>query len=62
MCRISNASSPLPDVYKRQSLWCDLVYLLERLGKDLRNPRFICPPDFKAVSYTHLVMIHLRRY
>ena len=30
------------------SLWCDLVYLLERLGKDLRNPRFICPPDFKA--------------
>ena len=30
------------------SLWCDLVYLLERLGKDLRNPHFICPPDFKA--------------
>lgn len=30
------------------SLWCDLVYLLEKLGKDLRNPHFICPTDLKA--------------
>ena len=30
------------------SLWCDLVYLLERLGKDLRNPHFLCPADLKA--------------
>ena len=29
------------------SLWCDLLYLLEKLGKDLRNPRFICPTDLK---------------
>ena len=30
------------------SLWCDLLYLLEKLGKDLRNPHFICPTDLKA--------------
>lgn len=30
------------------SLWCDLVYLLEKLGKDLRNPHYICPTDLKA--------------
>lgn len=30
------------------SMWCDLVYLLEKLGKDLRNPHFICPADLKA--------------
>ena len=30
------------------SLWCDLICLLEKLGKDLRNPHFICPPDLKA--------------
>ena len=29
-------------------MWCDLVYLLEKLGKDLRNPHFICPTDLKA--------------
>lgn len=31
------------------SLWCDLIYLLRLLGKDLRNPYFICPTDLKAV-------------
>lgn len=31
------------------SLWCDLVYLLEKFGKDLRNPHFICPADLKTV-------------
>lgn len=30
------------------SLWCDLLCLLEKLGKDLRNPHFICPTDLKA--------------
>ena len=30
------------------SLWCDLICLLEKLGKDLRNPHFICPTDLKA--------------
>ena len=30
------------------SLWCDLIYLLEKLGKDLRNPHFICPTDLKS--------------
>ena len=30
------------------SLWCDLLYLLEKLGKDVRNPHFICPTDLKA--------------
>lgn len=29
-------------------IWCDLVYLLDKLGKDLRNPHFVCPPDLKA--------------
>ncbi len=30
------------------SLWCDLVSLLEKFGKDLCNPHFICPKDLKA--------------
>ena len=30
------------------SLWCDFVSLLEKLGKDLHNPHFICPADLKA--------------
>ena len=30
------------------SLWCDLLCLLEKFGKDLRNPHFICPTDLKA--------------
>jgi hypothetical protein len=29
-------------------IWCDLVCLLDKLGKDLRNPHFVCPPDLKA--------------
>ena len=29
-------------------IWCDLVYLLDKLGKDLRNPHFVCPPDLKT--------------
>ena len=32
------------------SLWCDLLYLLEKLGKDVRNPHFICPTDLKAAT------------
>ena len=32
------------------SLWCDLVYLLERLGKDLRNPPFHMPARFQGGS------------
>ena len=35
----------IPDL----SLWCDLVYLLEKSGKDLHNPHYICPIDLKAV-------------
>lgn len=30
------------------SLWCDLIQMLEKLGKDIRNPHFICPTDLKA--------------
>lgn len=33
---------------KDGSLWCDLVRFLEELGKDVRNPRFICPTNLKA--------------
>ena len=30
------------------SLWCDLLYLLEKLGKDLRNPHLFCPTYRKS--------------
>lgn len=27
------------------ALWCDYIDMLKRLGKDTRNPKFVCPPD-----------------
>ena len=30
------------------SLWCDYVDTLFRLGKDIHNPKFLCPTDLKA--------------
>jgi len=30
------------------TMWCDLINLLDKQGKDLRNPHFICPTDLKA--------------
>jgi len=29
-------------------MWCDLISLLHKQDKDLRNPHFICPTDLKA--------------
>lgn len=29
-------------------LWCDMVRLLERCGRDIRSVRYICPKDMKA--------------
>lgn len=29
------------------TLWCDLIRMLHILGKDLRNPKYICPTDLK---------------
>lgn len=37
------------------SLWCDLIYLLGKLGKDLRNPHYICPVDLKASHDKYMV-------
>ena len=37
------------------SLWRDLLYLLEKLGKDLRNPHFICPTDLKAAHDQYII-------
>ncbi|PMC08768.1 PcfJ domain-containing protein [Hoylesella timonensis] len=30
------------------SLWCDYVDTLFRLGKDIHNPKFLCPTDLKS--------------
>ena len=30
------------------SMWCDIVNMLHRLGKDIHNPKFVCPEDLKA--------------
>lgn len=30
------------------SLWCDLITLLEKCGRDTRSTRYICPADLKA--------------
>ena len=30
------------------ALWCDYVDMLQRLGKDTHNPKFVCPPDLIA--------------
>ena len=30
------------------SLWCDYVDTLRRLGKDIHNPKYLCPTDLKA--------------
>ena len=28
-------------------MWVDMIYLLERAHKDIRNPKFVCPADLK---------------
>ena len=30
------------------ALWCDYIDVLQRLGKDTHNPKFVCPPDLIA--------------
>ena len=30
------------------SMWCDIVNMLRTLGKDIHNPKFVCPEDLKA--------------
>ena len=30
------------------SLWCDYVDTLRRLGKDIHNPKYLCPADLKG--------------
>ena len=35
-------------------LWCDLIILLSSLGKDTRNPKYICPKDVKSSHDKHL--------
>lgn len=30
------------------ALWCDYVDMLKRLGKDIHNPKYICPSDLRG--------------
>ena len=30
------------------ALWCDYIDMLQRLGKDIHNPKFVCPPNLIA--------------
>lgn len=30
------------------ALWCDYIDMLQRLGKDIHNPKFVCPSDLIA--------------
>lgn len=39
---------------KDASLWCDLLSMLNNLGKDIHNPKLICPDNLKeAHDYWH---------
>ena len=31
------------------SLWCDTIDLLRHFGKDIRQPKYVCPTDLKAL-------------
>ena len=33
------------------SLWSDYVDTLRRLGKDIHNPKYLCPTDLKGEQY-----------
>ena len=33
---------------KDATLWCDYIYFLRFLGKDLHNAKYVCPADLKA--------------
>ena len=33
---------------REASLWCDYIDLLDFFGKDIRNPKYICPDDLRA--------------
>lgn len=33
---------------KDYGIWCDMLGLLNRCGRDIRNPKYICPKDLQA--------------
>lgn len=41
-------------------MWIDMVDMLERLHKDIRNPKFVCPTDLKEGH--NKVLVWLKRY
>ena len=43
--KISKRQGYIPNDY---GMWCDLIRMLEKLGKDIRSTKFICPADLKA--------------
>ena len=42
------------------SIWCDTIDLLRRAGKDIRNPKYVCPADLK-VEHDKLVELRNRK-
>lgn len=45
-------------VIKDYSLWCDTVRLLDRLGRDIRSAKYICPADLSAEHDKWLRKVH----
>lgn len=43
------------------SLWCDLLRMLDILGKDLRSPKYICPTDLQK-AHDHAVKAVRRQH
>lgn len=43
--KVAKRNNYMPEDYK---LWCDLIGLLERCGRDTHNAKYVCPIDLKA--------------
>ena len=43
------------------ALWCDYVDMLKRLGKDIHNPKYICPSDLRGEHNKREAELHRQR-
>lgn len=43
------------------TMWLDMLHSLEELGKDILNPRFICPEDLKASHDEWMAKLQAKR-